>query len=137
MPADPVDVFHRGTACLLAKDMAGFIGLYAPDATVVFPFAPPGRPRRLCGRAEIHAYLIDYPQVLDLRSIASTTVHRTDDPEVIIAEFTAEGRIVRTGKPYVAHYIAVLTVRNGQIAHYRDYWNPLTFADTTFAGASA
>lgn len=136
MPADPHDVLQRGLAYLLAKDMAGFIGLYAQDATMEFPFAPPGRPCRLHGRAEVHDYLIDYPQVLDLHGIANTTVHRTDDPEVIIAEFTAEGRVVATGKPYVAQYIAVLTVRNGQIAHYRDYWNPSTFADTTFGSVS-
>lgn len=131
MPADPVEVFHRGVGLLLAKDMAGFIDLYADNAIMEFPFAPPGWPGRLEGRAAVHEYLIDYPDWLDLRDITNMTVHRTDDPQVIIAEFSAEGFVVATGKPYEAHYIVVLTIQDGRIAHYRDYWSPLVLDGMT------
>jgi ketosteroid isomerase-like protein len=52
-------------------------------------------------------------------------VHQSTDPDVLIAEFDAEGVVVATGKPYRASYIAVITTRDGEIVHYRDYWNPL------------
>jgi uncharacterized protein len=131
MSADPVEVFQRGVELLLAKDMAGFVGLYAEDAVMEFPFAPPGRPGRLEGRAEVHEYLAGYPDQLDVREIGHTIVHRTDDPRVVVTEFSAEGVVVATGKPYATRYIAVLTVRDGQITHHRDYWNPLAFQEVS------
>jgi ketosteroid isomerase-like protein len=49
----------------------------------------------------------------------------TQDPEVIVAEIDATGFVVATGRPYELRYIAVLTIREGLIVSYRDYWNPL------------
>ncbi|MFE7120830.1 nuclear transport factor 2 family protein, partial [Streptomyces sp. NPDC057654] len=54
------------------------------------------------------------------------------DPEVIIVEMRAEGRVVATGRPYEMTYVVVATVKNGLITRYRDYWNPL--AATEIAG---
>ncbi|MCP2332508.1 nuclear transport factor 2 family protein [Actinoalloteichus caeruleus] len=127
MPDDPADLLHRGVASLLAGDMAGFVDLYADDAVLELPFAPPGAPRRLEGRAAIHEYLRDYPNRLDVREITDTITHRTDDPGTIIVEFTANGLVVPTGRPYQARYVTVLSTRNGRIQHHRDYWNPLAF----------
>nr|WP_244610545.1 hypothetical protein [Microvirga pakistanensis] len=53
------------------------------------------------------------------------TVHRTDNPEIIILEFGCIGRGVKTGRPYNQRYISVITVRGGTIIRYVDYWNPL------------
>ena len=52
-------------------------------------------------------------------------MHETRDPEVIVVEFVATGVVVATGRPYELRYIAVLTVRDGQLVHYRDYWDPI------------
>jgi uncharacterized protein len=110
---------------LLDKDMIGFAGLWAEDGVMEFPFAPPGWPPRVEGRAAIEDYLRDYPKMLDIQGFPKQVVHHSTDPDVLIAEFDAEGVVVATGKPYRASYIAVITTRDGEIAHYRDYWNPL------------
>ena len=34
-----------------------------------------------------------------------------------------------TGAPYEQSYVSVLTVRDGLIVRYRDYWNPLRSAE--------
>ena len=47
------------------------------------------------------------------------------NPDVAVFEMTAAGTIKDTGGPYEMSYVVVLTVRDGRIAHYRDYWNPL------------
>jgi ketosteroid isomerase-like protein len=123
--------------------MAGFAQLWAEDGVLEFPFASPGNPRRLEGRAAIAEYLRGYPDLLDIREITEKTVHETADPEVTVAEFEVAGVAVATGKPYRLGYIAVLTVRDGEIRHYRDYWSPLAAAEvlggadqllTAFAG---
>ncbi|MFI2711260.1 nuclear transport factor 2 family protein [Micromonospora sp. NPDC018662] len=124
MPNAATDLFHQALDLLLAKDMAGFVALFTDDGVMEFPFAPPWQPDRVTGRAALHDYLIGYPEMLDIREIAEVTVHETADPAVIVTEFTASGVVVATGKPYRMRYIAVLTVRDGHLAHYRDYWNP-------------
>ncbi|WP_308102854.1 nuclear transport factor 2 family protein [Lentzea sp. CC55] len=126
-----MDLIPRALQLLLDKDMAGFAGLWAEDGVMEFPFAPPGWPARLEGRAAIEDYLRDYPEMLDIRGFPKQVVHRTTDTGVLIAEFDAEGVVVATGKPYRASYIAVITTRDGEIAHYRDYWNPLLAQELT------
>lgn len=115
----------RALQLLLDKDMAGFAGLWAVDGVMEFPFAPPGYPSRLEGRAAIEDYLRDYPKMLDVQGFPRQVVHQSTDPDVVVVEFDAEGVVVATGKPYRFSYIAVITTRDGEIVSYRDYWNPL------------
>ncbi len=126
---DPVEVVDRALALLLAHDMSGFAGLWAENGVLEFPFAPPGYPQRVEGRAAVREYLRGYPDVLDVRAVPERVVHRTTDPEVIVVEFTADGVVVATGRPYRMRYISVLTVTGGEIRHYRDYWSPLAAAE--------
>lgn len=110
---------------LLAKDMAAFAGLWAEDGILEFPFAAPGYPPRIDGRAAVADYMRGYPDILDVRDIAQKVVHQTADPDVVIVEFEAAGIVAATGQPYAMRYIAVITVRNSEIQSYRDYWSPL------------
>ena len=128
-----MDLISRALQLLLDKDMIGFAGLWAEDGVAEFPFAPPGWPSRLEGRAAVEDYVRDYPKALDIRSIPKQVVHRTADPDVVIVEFEAEGVVVATGKPYRAAYIVVVTTRDGEIVGYRDYWNPLMVQDLAWS----
>jgi ketosteroid isomerase-like protein len=125
----PTEVVHRAMELLLARDMAGFAALWAPDGTIEFPFAPEGYPQRVEGRAAVTEYLRDYTDHVDVRAITERTVRRTEDPEVVVVEFAVDGAAVRTGRPYRMRYICVITVRDGEIAAYRDYWSPLAAAE--------
>ncbi|WP_433662117.1 nuclear transport factor 2 family protein [Nocardia sp. CA-128927] len=125
----PAEVVAEALRLLLAHDMVGFAGLWADQGSIEFPFAPPGYPAEVAGRAAIEDYLRDYPEQLDIRAIDAPTVHVTGDPEIVIVEFAADGVAVRTWRPYRMRYIAVITVRAGEIVHYRDYWNPLAAAE--------
>jgi len=128
MPRTPEGTFQRLLELLLAKDMDGVAELWAEDGVAEFPFATGGAPARVEGREGIRVYLAGYPDRMDITAIPSVTVHRTLDPEVIVVEFTATGRTVRTGEPYRLSYVAVITVRDGEIVCYRDYWSPLATA---------
>jgi ketosteroid isomerase-like protein len=120
-----VDLIPKALQLLLDKDMAGFAGLWAVDGVMEFPFAPPGYPTRLEGRAAIEGHLRDYPEMLDIQGFPKQVVHQSVDEDVAVVEFDAEGIVVATGKPYRFSYIAVITTRDGEIVSYRDYWNPL------------
>lgn len=125
----PLEVVDRAFELLLAHDMVGFAGLWATDGVMEFPFAPADFPQRLDGRAAVTEYLRDYTDHVDLRTITSRKVHQTLDPEVVIVEFAVDGTAVRTGRRWRLSYISVITVQAGEIAHYRDYWNPLAAAE--------
>lgn len=125
----PADLVERALQLLLHHDMAAFADLWAEDGVLEFPFAQPGSPQRIDGRAAVRAYLRDYPDLLDVREVPERVVHRTEDPDVLIVEFTVNGVVVATDKPYTMRYIAVITVRDGEIQHYRDYWSPAAAAE--------
>jgi ketosteroid isomerase-like protein len=124
----PRELVDRALELLLAKDMAAFAGLWAQDGELTFPFAAPGYRTRVQGRAAVTEYLRGYPGILDVREIIRVEVHQSVDPEVVIVEFEAAGRVVATGAPYAMPYIAVITVRDSEIQSYRDYWSPLAAA---------
>ena len=114
---------------LLTKDMTGFAGLWAEDGVLEFPFAASGYPSRVVGRDAIREYLRDYPSIVNIRRFTEQRIHETTDPAVVIAEFEVDGVAVRTERPYRLRYVAVVSVRDGEIRHYRDYWSPLAAAE--------
>ncbi|WP_225821666.1 nuclear transport factor 2 family protein [Streptomyces naphthomycinicus] len=135
----PGDLYRRSLRLLLDKDIPGWIGLWADDGVMEFPFAPPGRPERLEGRDAVAAYMRDYPDHIDLHDFPDVRVHRTTDPETIVVEMRGVGRLVRSGDPFDMTYIAVVSVRDGRFTSYRDYWNPLAVQapGPDFAGREA
>ncbi|MFD9568435.1 nuclear transport factor 2 family protein [Streptomyces sp. NPDC059982] len=132
-------VFRHGLRLLLAKDVPGWVGLWADDGVMEFPFAPPGRPARLDGRAAVAAYMRDYPDHIDLHDFPDVRIHESTDPGTIVVEMRGVGRLVATDSPFDMTYIAVVTVRDGRFTSYRDYWNPLAVqaAGADFAGSRA
>lgn len=127
-PRTSEETFRRLLELLLAKDMDAVADLWAEDGTAEFPFAEGTSPRSLTGREAVRGYLAGYPDLMDVRAIATLTVRHTDQPDTIVVEFTADGRTVATGEPYQVDYITVLTTQEGLITRYRDYWNPLAVA---------
>ena len=124
----PQELVERALQLLLNQDMAAFAALWAEDGILEFPFAAPGYPSRIEGRAAVTEYMRGYPDILQLETIPTPVMHQSVDPEVVIVEFDATGTVVATGAPYRMRYIAVITVRDGEIQHYRDYWSPLAAA---------
>lgn len=131
MPRTPEEAFRRMLDLLLARDTDAIADLWAQDGTAEFPFATGSSPRRLAGREEVRSYLAALPELLDVREIPAVTVHHTQRPDTIVVEFTGTGRTVRTAEPYCLDYIVVITVQDGLITRYRDYWSPVAVAEAT------
>ncbi|MFE6834755.1 nuclear transport factor 2 family protein [Streptomyces sp. NPDC057705] len=134
----PADLYRHSLRLLLAKDIPGWVGLWADDGVMEFPFAPPGRPERLEGREAIAAYMRDYPDHIDLHDFPDVRIHESTAPGTIVVEMRGVGRLVATGGPFDMTYIAVVTVQDGRFTSYRDYWNPLAVQTPTmdFTGSS-
>ncbi|HWE88937.1 MAG TPA: nuclear transport factor 2 family protein [Pseudonocardiaceae bacterium] len=98
--------------------------LYAVDAVHEFPFTRPGLPSRLDGRDEIVSWTaaVWNTNTFKYERYRTLAIHGTNDPDTIIVEQEALGTSTATGE-FALPNIVVLTVRNGQIAHLRDYVN--------------
>jgi ketosteroid isomerase-like protein len=98
--------------------------VYALDAVHEFPFAYPGVPSLFEGRDEIVNWIAAGWTANPLRyeRYRTLAIHDTGDPETIIVEQEALGTSASTGA-FTLPNIIVLTARNGQIAHLRDYVN--------------
>lgn len=134
----PADLFRHGLRLLLDKDIPGWVDLWDESGILEFPFAPEGWPARLEGRAAVSEYMRGYPDHMDLHDFPYVEIHGTTAPGTIVVEMRGVGRLVATGSPFDMSYIAVVTVRNGLVVHYRDYWNPLAVQDPAlhFAGSN-
>ena len=112
-----------------AGDIGAWLDLCADDVVFEFPFAPPGRPARVEGKPALGDYLKGVMGRARIEGVTNLEIHETVKPEVAIVEMSVTGTVTATGAPYEQSYISVLTVRDGLIAHYRDYWNPLRSAE--------
>jgi uncharacterized protein len=83
----------------LAKDMKGWSELCDENVVVELPFSPDPADRKIIGRAAIYAFLQDYPEAIDIKSLPTLTIHATEDPQVAIAEWSASGRVISNGSP--------------------------------------
>jgi uncharacterized protein len=128
----PADVLARRRHLILSADADGYAELFAPDAVVDAPFAPPGTPARLEGREAIREYsrrVMASP--LRLEDFEVTELYQTQDPEVVIVEMRAQATLTTTGQSFAATSIQILRIREGQIVLFRDFANPRVLEDVS------
>jgi ketosteroid isomerase-like protein len=69
----------------------------------------------------------------DCRTIA---VHETTDPQTIVVEYELHATMTATGARASAPFIGVLTARDGRIARWREYQNPVAIAAAMSGGST-
>ena len=120
-----VDMLTNALGDRLDPAAANFVDMMAEDFVMEFPYARPGMPTRVEGRAAVLAHLVKVGGDVSVDSASNLVVHETKDPEVVILEFDGHGRALKTGEPYEQRYISVIRARGGKIVHFKDYWNPI------------
>jgi uncharacterized protein (TIGR02246 family) len=128
--ATPADVLAQRHRLTLNGDADGLADLFAPDAVIEAPFAPPGAPSRLEGREAIREYsrhVVASP--LRLEEYEVVEFYQTQDPEVVIVEMRAKATLTATGRSFAATSIQILRIRQGQIVLFRDFANPRVLED--------
>jgi ketosteroid isomerase-like protein len=124
--AGPREVLERWRQAAISQSADDMRRVYAVDAVHEFPFTRPGLPSRLEGRDEIVSWTaaVWKTNTFTYERYRTLAIHGTNDPETIIVEQEAVGTSPSTGE-FTLPNIVVLTARNGQIAHLRDYVNIL------------
>jgi ketosteroid isomerase-like protein len=128
----PTEVFQQILAGLGSGDERALLDRCTDDVVFEFPFAPDGRPTRVEGKPAVGAYLAAVASLAIPERLTNLEMHQTVDPDVAVIEFRVAGRVRGTDASFERSYVVVLTVRDGLVVRYRDYWNPLA----SFAVAS-
>lgn len=119
----PHDVLDRYYQAMLDKSADDLADLYAVNAVHEFPFAVPGFPPGFEGREAVRAgyraaWGASPARVEEIRRVA---IHRTADPEVIVAEQVVVGTVPAAGTSFSVPGLLVLQVRDGLVRRVRDY----------------
>jgi hypothetical protein len=114
----------------LSPDPGDIAGCYAPAVVIEMPFATaPLYPARIeTTREELRARFRAGATVRRYQRLSDVVIHETADPEVVIAEYRLHGELTQTGQPFSQRFVMVITVRDGQIVHSRDYTDPINGA---------
>lgn len=131
------DSFHALLSAALGDrtlSADSLLDLFAENVVFEFPYAPDGLPRWLDGKAALAVHLEKLGPLIAFGPMVLGDVHA--DGETVIFEFSCTGKAVHTGAAYDQVYISVVTVRDGRIARYRDYWNPIVVL-TALGGSEA
>jgi uncharacterized protein len=114
----------------LSPDPGDMADCYAPVVVIEMPFAAaPLYPGRIeTTREELRARFRAGAAIRRYQRLSDVVIHDTADPEVVIAEYQLHGELTQAGAAFSQPFVMVMTVRNGQIVHSRDYTNPITGA---------
>jgi len=117
---------------LMKKDLDGFKDIWAEDAAQIMPFYKgiPGLQPAWRGKDTLLAYyLASIPKRRD-HVFWVDALHRTTNPDVIVAEVRANSIVGDTGRRYDQQYVFVFHLRDGRIVQNREHFNPLVFRNT-------
>ncbi|MFI5533076.1 nuclear transport factor 2 family protein [Kitasatospora sp. NPDC051853] len=124
----PGEVFRRLVEAIGEERYGDLAALYAEDAVVETPFQPAG-PRRIEGREALAERFALVAGATPVRLTATgVVVRRTDDPEVVVAEWDYLVHHRPSGREFTVANVQVLRVRDGLIVHSRDYHDHLALA---------
>jgi uncharacterized protein len=121
-------LLSRLSQAIVRDGASGLASLMTDDAVLELPLVAP--PVRVAGRAAITDFLGRAAHAPRLRFTEHRLValHASDDSDELVAEFELHGTARGTDQPFCLPSIAVLRERAGQIALYRDYFNPALVA---------
>jgi len=100
-----------------------FWDVVAKDAVFEFLYNIPGFTNKMEGRKAYMDWFGGYANVL--HSADNLRVHKSTDPNITILEYEVHGIVPSTRKAYDNRFCSIITVKNRQITHWRDYMDSL------------
>jgi ketosteroid isomerase-like protein len=114
--------FTRSLAALSKGDLEGHLDGCTDDFVLELPYADP--PRTITGKGAVRTYLTPALVTFSMH-LAVTRLVSGLDPTLLIAEYTSEGHVTTTNRPYSNTYIAIVQFRGDLICRQREYYNPV------------
>lgn len=116
-------VFAEVLALISAGRYDDVVDLMHDDLVFELPYGPEG----MQGPDNKQQYAAKQNFVFQLFSdfnIAVTELHRTLDPNELVAEYASKCTVKATGGPYNNRYVGVLSFKDGKIVAWKEFHNP-------------
>ncbi|HXC80781.1 MAG TPA: nuclear transport factor 2 family protein [Trebonia sp.] len=128
--ASPRETAERFLSAAIGADPGAMADCYAPSVVIEMPFAvAPLIPARVeTTREELRERFRAGTATRRYKSLGEVVIHETADPGVVIIEYELRGEFTQTAESFSLRFLMVLTIRDGQIVHSRDYSNPIAGA---------
>ena len=129
------DVFLRMLNALGSKDFDNFEDCLDRDLLCQWPYVVmEGFPTEMHGARRLREALeVSFKQFAPY-AYRIIEIHPLEDPDRLIAEYTSHSRHLPSGKPYSNRYVGIFGFREGRIASWREYVNPLIVLETLGIG---
>jgi ketosteroid isomerase-like protein len=120
---DVVERFLYAAVDPAGRDLAD---VYAEHVVIEMPFAQPPFPKRSeTTRENMRTRFKAGNATREYVRTDNVVIHESHDPDTVIVEYDLHGRQLPSGTPFVLSFIMVITVRDGEIVHSRDYSDPI------------
>jgi uncharacterized protein len=106
-------------------DADAVLPLMSANPVFEFPFAGTDFPSQLVGERAIRAFLASGKRTFGQLTAHDLRLQTTVDPGEAFAEFRSTGRYLDDGTAYTNRYICLVSVKDGLVARYKEYFNPL------------
>jgi uncharacterized protein len=129
-PPTPRQTAERFLRAAIGDDPGDMADCYAPSVVIEMPFAvAPLAPSRIeTTREELRARFKAGAASRRYKRLGEVVIHETTDPDVVVVEYELHGEFTETAGSFSLRFVMVMTVRDGQIVHTRDYSNPIAAA---------
>ena len=118
------DLMVTALGSRLTSGVNDYLDLFCEDGVLETPYVSPGSPSRWEG-PEIGAYLGTLSGVIRLADFTLVAAYPAQDGVTTVLEYDGTVHLEKKGTQFRQRYIAVVTVRDGRIALWREYLNPL------------
>jgi len=117
------EVGLQAMAALSARDMAGLKAFLAADAALEWPFAGP-KGVTLQG---VEAVMRGFGPLAMLETfvLTPTDIYELPEADTVVIEAHSRGTLADGRPDYVNKYVFVLTIVDGRLARWREYFNPI------------
>lgn len=124
-----IDIMNR-------LDLDGFADLVTDDVEVALPYAPEPVPRHTAGKAAVTALYGGFPSLVAPLGFHDLEITPLPGDGEFLATYRSDSTMLATGLPYRNDYISLFTVRDGRLAAFTEYFDPLVFRQAQGATVS-
>jgi ketosteroid isomerase-like protein len=118
------ETVERFLDLLTTNDVDSAVALFATDATVAAPFAPPPLPPSIEGATSIsamfHMIMDGYARV----AYVNRRIAVAEDADLVVARWRTDIDVATSGKHYDSEVVALFEFGDGRITRYTEYFNP-------------
>lgn len=110
---------------LISTSRSNEVGpLLTDDLYFELPYGPGRKPLETKGREPFLEQNAKTWPAFTRFALTIERVHELVDPNKLILEYTSDGEIKSTGKPYRNRYVGIFGFRDGRICEWHEFHNP-------------